>query len=44
MLTLMKFGGFKELDGKVAIVVGGAGGMGRAIVHLLDREGAYVLN
>jgi len=31
-----------ELKGEVAIVVGGAGGMGRAIVHLLCREGAHV--
>lgn len=31
-----------EVDGNVAIVVGGAGGIGRAIVHLLSREGAYI--
>jgi len=31
-----------ELEGKVAIVVGGAGGMGKAISHLLSSEGAHL--
>jgi NAD(P)-dependent dehydrogenase (short-subunit alcohol dehydrogenase family) len=31
-----------ELKGDVAIIVGGAGGMGRAIAHILASEGAYV--
>lgn len=31
-----------ELEGKVAIVVGGAGGMGKAISHLFSQEGAFV--
>jgi len=31
-----------ELEGQVAIVVGGAGGMGKGICHLLSTEGALV--
>ena len=32
----------KELEGKVAIVTGGASGIGRAVVHALTNEGAKV--
>jgi len=32
----------KELEGKVAIVTGGASGIGRAVVHALSKEGVKV--
>ncbi len=33
----------RRLEGKVAIVTGGAGGIGRAVVRRLSDEGASVL-